>query len=118
MIDSKKLKEIRTSNGFDQLQFAEKLGVSRQYISQMERGAKEVSYKFEAKLKQLGLIPEPKSEEDFCINWLQKELDLTEIEVKSLIDNIKDDKVPYLLLGRARTGDKKAAELLKHMFTQ
>jgi len=56
MLTSEKLKKIRKKAGYDQLKFAEIMGVSRQYISDLERAVKPLSHKFEMKLIEKGLI--------------------------------------------------------------
>lgn len=65
MITPEKLKEIRfKNNNMSQQKFADIVGVSKQYISDLERGKKPISLNFEKKLIEKALLLEEKAETD------------------------------------------------------
>lgn len=50
---SNRLKKYRKSKGYTQVQLAEELGVSKDYISQIERGIKNPGFKLSNKISIL-----------------------------------------------------------------
>ena len=118
MTTPEELKKIRINLNLDQNQFADKLGYSRQFISDLERGVKPITEKTEIKLKNISGQQETASEDEAvkCFLWFKKEFNLSDDESRALLDDLASDKLPYTLLSRIRTGDKQAVKLLKFIF--
>lgn len=47
------LKKLRVLNDMTQTELAEKIGVSQSYLSQMERGQREINYEVRQKLEEI-----------------------------------------------------------------
>ncbi len=110
MITADSLKEIRFKNKLSQDELAEKLGVSKQYISCLERGVKNITHKFETKLEQLGLLPEEqeKTAPNQRPEWLKN---LTENEELTLQKMLEQHKELISLFFGACTGEKQKIKL-------
>lgn len=83
MITPEILKRIRfENNDISQNELAKKLGVSKQYISDLERGKSPISHKFEAKLRELGfLIEKEENPLSQYIEDLQKKLSQEQLDL-------------------------------------
>jgi len=98
-----KFKEIRKKNDLSQEQLAEILGVHPQYISNIERGIKPVSYKLIDKLIQKGLYTEDKEPPT-----IQNELNLTEQDWELLTEIILSDRELLLIICKRFKTDRQS----------
>ena len=123
MISSEKIKGIIHDLKISQEDFAEKVKVSPEYLSRVINNKVPVSHKFETKLKELGYLQQEKTAPDNLTEaekhffWLKDYLNLSDEEAATILEKLKDDKLPYLLLAKIQaTGDKQSVKLLKFLF--
>lgn len=110
------LKESRIKLNLNQQQLADKLGMTKQYLSNIENGLKPLSKEKIVMLFDFFNINPiflltGKGEMFLKENPLQ-DLDLTDSELQDLVKLIKEDKYILLLLLKTRNGDKKALDSL------
>lgn len=89
-----KIRELRKSRGWTQEQLAEKAGVSRSYLTEIETGAKTVN------VRRLDAIAEALGVETVALI----DIDASDVEVQELIANFKslgaNDRARFLDLSR------------------
>jgi transcriptional regulator with XRE-family HTH domain len=112
MLIPKEIKKIRFENELSQQKFADLLGVTKQYISDIETGKSPVSEKISNKIQSMFFADKIKKNQDIN-NAIKEKLNLTEDEFKLLIDALHKDKPICLVLFQAINGDVAALERLK-----
>lgn len=109
MLTPESLKEIRSSNKLSQEDLGKMMNVHPNYISRLENGNQPISYRFEGKLREIGLIKEeiPK----YC-NW-QQELNLTDSECEKFIKLVKENKYKVFLALDALDGSEDSVKIFR-----
>lgn len=108
MITPDEIKEIIYEQRLSQEEFALKINVTPEYLSRVLNGKNPVSHKFEAKLKELGLLEEPAPPQP---EW-QKELNLTDSECEKLFKTVKENKYKLFLAVDALNGEEESKKTL------
>lgn len=112
MLTPKEIKKIRFENELSQQKFADSLGVTKQYISDIETEKSPVSEKISNKIETIFLIDEIKKSKDID-REIKAVLNLTDNELELLINALNKDKPLCLLLFQSINGDSAALERLK-----
>jgi len=101
------LKKLRISLGLDQSEFAQKVGVTRQYLSSLENNKNPIKPDFIEKIKNAGFLnTEPPS--------IQNDLNLTEQDWELITELILSDRELFLMLCKRLKTDR--ASVVKFLF--